>query len=70
MTKLQVESFPGSAAARSEQLERDAQHIASVVFAQQDKWQAAIDGMLGVKAARSSGVRPFSGLREAYTCFA
>jgi hypothetical protein len=31
-----------------------------------DKIQAAMDGLLGVKEARHSGIRPFRGIREAY----
>ena len=32
-----------------------------------DKVQLAMDGVLGVRAARSSGIRPFRGLRDAYS---
>ena len=31
-----------------------------------DKVRLAMDGMLGVREARSSGIRPFRGLKEAY----
>lgn len=31
-----------------------------------DRIQLAMDGMLGVKEARSSGIRPFRGIKEAY----
>ncbi len=32
-----------------------------------DRFQLAMDGMLGVREARSSGIRPFRGIREAYS---
>lgn len=31
-----------------------------------EKFQLAMDGLLGVREARSSGIRPFRGIREAY----
>jgi len=40
--------------------------VIQVGLSTRDKVQFAMDGLLGVKEARSTGVRPFRGLREAY----
>lgn len=55
-------------APRSEQalMEEVAQVRVKPVLDQIEKYQLALDGMLGVRAALASGVRPFRGLREAY----
>jgi hypothetical protein len=45
---------------------KEAADMAVVTLEVNDKAQLAMDGMLGVREARSSGIRPFRGLREAY----
>src|SRR5579884_3530488 len=48
-------------------VQKERLYVIQTVRDVRDKVQLGMDGMLGVREARSSGIRPFRGLRDAYS---